>query len=223
MSITDYGDRDMLAINVANVIAGELEGALFTHEFVSLALPGGTTPGPIYDVLCGAKLAWDRVHILLTDERWVEETSPLSNAGLLRRRLLTERAAAATFTPYFRPGVSASDAAPEVSAAIDRFMPLSVLVLGMGEDMHTASLFPGADGLKAALAPDAPHLCPISVPGQDHERLTLSAAALDGAMAKHLVIYGDKKRAAVERAMTLGPEEAPISTVLHQATIHWAA
>jgi len=223
MNINEYADRDMLAIDVANMLAGELENTLLTHESASLALPGGTTPGPIYDVLCAVRLDWARVHIMLTDERWVDETSQNSNAALLRRRLLTERAAAAQFTPYYRAGKSATEAASEVSETIDRFMPISVLVLGMGVDMHTASLFPGAVGLDAALAPNAPHLCPISVPGQSHERLSLSAAALDGAMSKHLVIYGEDKRAALERAMTLSPSEAPVSTVLNQATIHWAA
>ncbi len=223
MKITEYADRDMLAIDLANLLAGELENSLFTHDHASLALPGGTTPGPIYDVLCAVRLDWSRVHILLTDERWVDETSPHSNAALLRERLLTERAAAAQFTPYYRAGKTAAEAAPEVSDAIDKYMPISVLVLGMGVDMHTASLFPGAEGLEAALASDAAHLCPISVPGQSHARLTLSAAALDGALSKHLVIYGDEKREALERALSLSRAEAPVRTVLNQATIHWAA
>ena len=87
--------------------------------------------------------------------------------------------------------------------------------------MHTASLFPGAKGLAAMLRPDAPLLVPVCVDGQE-PRISFSAAALDGALAKHLVIYGDDKRAALERARELDPQEAPIAAVLKEMTVHWA-
>ena len=89
--------------------------------------------------------------------------------------------------------------------------------------MHTASLFPGAPGLEDALASDAPTLCPVYPAGQDIARVTLSAPVLDGAMDKHLVIFGDEKRSALEKAVTLSPREAPIASVLDDLTIHWAA
>jgi len=101
-------------------------------------------------------------------------------------------------------------------------LPLSVLMLGMGADMHTASLFPGADGLDAALADDAALLCPIMPAGHDIARVTLPAHVLEGALAKHLVIFGADKRDALERAQTLPPEQAPIAAVLDGAQIHWA-
>ena len=102
-------------------------------------------------------------------------------------------------------------------------MPISVLVLGMGADMHTASLFPGAGGLKEAMARNAPLVCPIEAAGQPEMRITLSRPALDGAMSKHLVIFGDEKRAALERAMQLSAHEAPIGAVIEGGTVHWAA
>ena len=97
-----------------------------------------------------------------------------------------------------------------------------VLLLGMGADMHTASLFPGSNGLEAAMAADAPALCPIDVDGQDIGRITLSRRVLEGAMSKHLVIFGDEKRAAVEQAQSLPALQAPIGAVLNEATVHWA-
>ena len=71
MNIVEYADQDMLAIDVGNVLAGELEAALLHHDTVSFAVPGGSTPGPIFDMLCAADLEWNRVHVFLTDERWV--------------------------------------------------------------------------------------------------------------------------------------------------------
>lgn len=223
MNIQEYADRDMLAINVANTLAGELENSLLVHESTSFAVPGGTTPGPIFDMLSSTDLEWSRVHVLLTDERWVDETSPHSNARLVRERLLVSRAAEASFTPYYRAGKTPAEASAELVADLAPEMPISVLVLGMGTDMHTASLFPGADGLKAALAAGAPICAPISVPGQEFDRISLSASALEGALSKHLVIYGDDKRAALEKSLKLPPEEAPIAAVLGGATVHWAA
>ena len=156
MKFEEYHDRDMLAIDVANVMAGRLENALFTHERATLAVPGGTSPGPIFDVLSAARVDWDRVDVTLTDERWVDESSDRSNGALLRRHLLVDRAAAATFKPLYRDGMDVDAGAADVSAALADHLPISVLLLGMGTDMHTASLFPGAEGLDAALAADAP-------------------------------------------------------------------
>ncbi len=221
MKIVEYPDRDMLAIDVANVLAGELESCLFNHDFASFAVPGGTTPGPIFDVLCAADLDWSRVHVMLTDERWVDEGSDRSNGALLRRRLLVNRAEAALFRPFYVPGASIEDGAAQVSEELAGDMPISVLMLGMGADMHTASLFPGAGGLAAAMAPGAPLVCPIFADGQE-PRVSLSAPALDGAMSKHLVIFGAEKRAALEAAAHLPAQEAPIGAVLRDMTVHWA-
>lgn len=222
MNIQEYADRDMLAIDVANALAGELEAALLHNDIVALAVPGGTTPGPIFDNLCAADLDWDRVRVLPTDERCVPADSDRSNERLIRERLLTNRAAAAEFVPLFIPGKSPEDILPEIEALIAPVLPLSVLVLGMGDDMHTASLFPGMAGLDAALDGDAPPLAVARPQSQPEPRITLTAPVLNGALSKHLVIFGPKKRDALERAMSLPPEEAPIAAVLDGITVHWA-
>lgn len=223
MKLIEYLNRDALALDVAKILAAELENALLTQETVTLAVPGGTTPGPIFDSLGAVDLDWSRVHVLLSDERWVSSDHEMSNARLLRQRLLVGPAAAAGFTPFFVEGLTAAEASEDLSMRIAPQLPLSVLVLGMGADMHTASLFPGSHGLEAAMANDAPAVCPINVEGQDIGRITLSRPVLDAAVSKHLVIFGDEKREALQRALTLPELEAPISAVVKEAVVHWAA
>ncbi|MCB1343424.1 MAG: 6-phosphogluconolactonase [Pseudooceanicola sp.] len=222
MKIIDYADRDMLAINLAQELAGQLETVLFNHDTASLAVPGGTTPGPVFDALCAASLDWSRVRVLPTDERWVPEDDARSNARLIRKRLLTERAASAELVPLYRAGMTPEEAVADVAASLAPCLPLSVLLLGMGEDMHVASLFPGAPGMAQALAADAGPVAVVRPETQPEQRLTLTGPVLDGALSKHLVIYGSSKKAALERALTMPPEEAPVQAVLEELTVHWA-
>ncbi|MEM6408588.1 MAG: 6-phosphogluconolactonase [Pseudomonadota bacterium] len=215
-----YPDREMMMIDLAQHLAGELENALLTHERVSFAVPGGTTPGPVFDALCAAPLDWGRVHVMLTDERWVDERSDRSNTRLVKERLLQNRAKAAQFVPFYRDGHEAAAAMAEVGETIAPVLPLSVLLLGMGADMHTASLFPGAAELEEALSTQAPIMA-INPDGQE-TRVTLTGPVLSGAMATHIVITGEEKRAALERAQQLDARDAPVKTVLANATVHWA-
>ncbi len=224
MKFIEYADREMMMIDLANVLAGDLEQALLQAGTVSLVVPGGTTPGPIFDYLCAADLDWSRVRVMLSDERWVPEGSERSNTRLIRERLLVGRAAAATYLPLYARAEKPEEKLSELAQAITPHLPISVSLLGMGADMHTASLFPGADQLARALAPDAPVLVAMRAPGAPEPRITLSAPVLDGAMAKHLVITGAEKRAAFEVAKTTtDPMIAPVSAVMNGATIHWAA
>ncbi len=222
MNIVEYPDREALALDLADALASALENSLFTHETATLAVPGGTSPAPIFDNLCAvSNIDWGRVRIMLTDERWVPETSERSNGRLIKERLMAKSASAAQFLPFYSDGKSPAEAAGPVSDGLAPHLPISVLLLGMGADMHTASLFPGAEGLAEGLSSDAPSLVPIAAEGQE-PRISLSAPALDGALNKHLVIYGQDKRDALMRAQDLPPTEAPIAAVLDNMTIHWA-
>lgn len=220
--LIEYPDADMMMLDLANTIAGSLEMNLQTHEAASLCVPGGTTPGPIFDSLCAADLDWARVTIMLSDERWVPESSPRSNTALLMHRLCVGRAAAAKIAPLYLQTATPEDALDELIEGLKPALPISVLLLGMGADMHTASLFPGADQLDAALRDDAPALMAMRAPGAAEPRITLTAPVLAGAMETHIVIIGDEKREALERAKHLSPQAAPVSVVLPNATVHWA-
>lgn len=223
MNLVEYPDAELMMFTLADKLASELAAQLRTNDGASLCVPGGTTPGPVFDVLSGVGLDWDRVTIFLNDERWVPETSLRSNGRLLRQRLLTGKAAAATFLPLYADTPEPEASVGALEAAIAPHLPISVLLLGMGADMHTASLFPGADRLAEALAPDAPVLMPMRAEGAGEPRITLTARVLADAMSIHLLITGKEKRAALERAMGLSPEEAPVRAVLDNATVHWAA
>lgn len=221
MKFVEYADAEMMMMDLANKIAGELRTALHNDDRVSLAVPGGTTPGPIFDDLSGVDLEWDRVDVMLTDERWVPESSDRSNTRLLRQRLFQGKAATANLVPLIADTATPEEALDALSAQLVAALPLSVALLGMGTDMHTASIFPGADRLHDALTGNAP-LYAMRAPGAPEPRITLSAKVLKDAMNVHVVITGSEKRKAIERAATLAPDMAPVAAILPNATVHWA-
>jgi 6-phosphogluconolactonase len=221
MEIIEYPDAELMMMDLANRLAGELRQALATGGRASLAVPGGTTPGPIFDVLSAVDLDWARVDVLLTDERWVPEASERSNTRLLRQRLLVGRAAQARIVPLYAAAAAPEERLADLAQGVAAVLPLTVVLLGMGADMHTASIFPGADQLQAALHGDAV-LVPMRAPGAPEPRVTLSARVLRGAMSRHIVITGAAKRQALEAARQMTPEEAPIAAVLKGSVVHWA-
>ncbi|MEP5153048.1 6-phosphogluconolactonase [Planktotalea sp.] len=222
MNFIEYPDKEMMMMDLATQIADDLTEALHHDERAILSVPGGTTPGPLFDALCVVDLPWERVDVMLNDERWVPLDSDRSNTKLLRERLLVNRAAAARYLPLYAEAERPEDKLAELEKVIEPELPIAVLLLGMGADMHTASIFPGADRLSDALASDAPILLPMRAPNAPEPRITLSARVLDGALRKHILIVGDEKRAALEKAQTLSPIEAPVSAVLTGANVHWA-
>ncbi len=222
MEFVSYPDADLMFLSLADRIASELGDFLRREGRASLCVPGGTTPGPVCDTLSGVDLDWAKVAVFLNDERWVPESSPRSNTRLLRERLIRGKAAAAKLIPLYAEAPAPEDRLAELSEGLVPHLPISVLLLGMGADMHTASLFPGADRLADALAPDAPVLMALRADAAGEPRITLTARHLRAAMRTHIVIRGAEKRAAIERAARLSPLEAPVRVVLDTATVHWA-
>lgn len=222
MEFKEYPDREMLALSLADRIAGQLGQHLRTNPAASLCVPGGSTPIPVFETLSGADIDWERVTIFLGDERWVDGEHKRSNGRLLRRHLLRDRAAAASHIDLYTGHERPEDGADVLSQRIAEHLPITVALLGMGNDMHTASLFPGGDRLAEALASDAPPLMAIRAPGAEEPRLTLTRPVLSKAIHLHLLIMGPEKREALERAQKLDPIEAPIRAFLDAATVHWA-
>ena len=223
MNLVEYPDSEMMMLDLADALASELADHLRREDAVSFCVPGGSTPGPVFDVLSEQALDWDRVTVFLSDERWVPADHPRSNTRLIMERLMVSKARQANFVPLYATAPTPEDYVTDLARGLEPHLPITLLLLGMGADMHTASLFPGADRLPKALGADAPELMAIQAPGAEEARVTLSANVLNGAMQKHLVILGDEKRVALEKAFAIGdPLRAPVAAVLDGLTVHWA-
>ncbi len=225
--VLDYPDRDLLMTDLAEIVAGELADAVVARGQATLAVPGGTTPGPFLEALSRADLEWSKVKVMLTDERFVPETSERSNTALLRRSLLQNAAQSAQLIPFYVAGDTPEDVLDGLARAVSDALPIDSCILGMGTDMHTASIFPGADKLDLALSPDAPVLVPMRAPGAPEPRITLPAHVLKNARNIHVLIVGEAKKSALGEAFEANSAlEAPIRAIfdaLSPVNVHYAA
>lgn len=187
------------AVAISSVLSRELQA----RPRARLLLSGGSTPAPVYQALAKAPLEWERVDVALVDERWLLPDDPDSNSRLIRESLLQDRAAKARFENITRPGRSIEEA---VNAAnLHAQAPPGVVVLGMGEDGHTASLFPRMHNLEAALQARAPYISVDATgcagAGKFLRRISLTPAGLAPAHTRLLLIRGESKRKLLERVL----------------------
>jgi len=223
--LMQYPDKAVLAQDLAELVADQLADAIEARGKASLAVPGGTTPAAFLRALSKQNIAWEKVSVMLTDERFVPENSERSNTRLLKETLLQGKAAKATLVPMVAAGDAPESVLEALIGGLKPALPLDVVVLGMGEDMHTASLFPGADKLMEALANEAPTLLPMRAEGAGEPRITMTGPVLRAAGAVHLLITGAPKLAALKRALLEGPEsDAPVRVILARddTEIHYA-
>ena len=220
-----HASAEEAATKLAARVAAVMADAIEARGRSGLAVPGGATPEPFLTDLGRAPIDWERVGMTLTDERWVPSSDPRSNQAMLGRTLFRAGAAAAEFVPLYAGLAEVEDGLPAVARALERIvLPLDVAVLGMGEDMHAAGLIPGATGLGAALEGSAPVVA-VRAPGEEAPRVTLSAPLLASARQLFLLIRGDAKLAALERAADMPAEQAPVRAILDApqgVQVHWS-
>ena len=231
------GVNEWLEFPAADQLVGALAkrvGELLTEGVAErgqamLAVSGGSTPIPLFARLAEMALPWDRVTIVLVDERWVDTGSPDSNENLVRRHLLQKKAAAARFVGMKNEAVTAfvGEAASEQRLR-ELAHPYDCLILGMGNDGHTASLFPGAANLAAATDPHSGRICmAIHPPAAPHERMTLTLPAILNSRRLILHLQGAEKKRVLALAQEKGDAaEMPIRYVLRQQTaplaVYWS-
>ncbi|HHB75283.1 MAG TPA: 6-phosphogluconolactonase [Desulfobulbus sp.] len=225
----EFSDQNTLTAALAEKIGALLSAGIAKNGRASLVVSGGSTPVALFERLSGLDIAWQDVGVTLVDERWLAPSEVDSNEYLVRQHLLKDKAASAIFIGMKNSAGTAEAGETECAqqlALVPR--PFDVLVLGMGGDGHTASLFPGADKLQAATDLSQDKLCmAITPPVAPYERMTLTLPAILNARRIFVHITGEKKKEALEKALADGPSEVmPIRFILRQknvpVTVFWA-
>jgi len=217
--IETFADKDGWADACAGRLSDALSAALNEGNKALFAGAGGSTPSPIYRRLAQADLDWSKVAVTLVDERHVPESSPDSNARLMRETLLTGPAAAARFIPLHYSAVTVDRAAALAAKALQAEGPLDAVLLGMGEDGHICSMFPGSPTLKTLLTTALEPAVFGVPPGRDgmappQERISLNIPYLARARRVVLALTGAKKRAVFEAEATGDPAVQPIAALI---------
>mgnify|MGYP002395166892 CR=1 FL=1 len=225
MSEHHFANTSELDAALAQRVAEQLNSAINERDQATLVLSGGSTPKGLFAHLSKTPLAWDKVTILLADERWVAATHADSNERLVREALLTDRAASAKFLSLVGHYPNTDINLLAVNSALSTLAQFDVVILGMGTDGHTASLFPCAAELEAGLTTDADALMvtPTTAP---HQRISLSKQRLRNTALGLLHIVGDDKREVLTTARNDGDKHRyPILNFVDEAPafeVWWA-
>lgn len=230
INLHTFPDRESLITELTDQIAEILRSGVDCNGRASLAVSGGRTPVLLFTALSHVDIPWQNIDITLVDERWVEPTEDDSNEKLVRSYLLQNRGAEAKFTGMKNSAATAGEGEKECELRMQSISrPFDVLVLGMGNDGHTASLFPGAEKLAQATDMNSGKSCiaisPLTAP---HERMTLTLPEILGSKNIFLHITGQDKKDVLDKALGRGvAEEMPIRFILQQkqrppVNIYWA-
>lgn len=206
-----FDDRETLDQALAEHVTSKLAQGISARGVAHLVVSGGSTPAALFSLLADADLAWQHVVVMLADDRWVPADHEDSNERLVRETLLTGRAKQAQFLSLLpTPDDEVANVAG-LSTLLRSVPRFDVVLLGMGEDAHTASLFPCASALKEGLTTDAGALVtrPRSAP---HQRVSLSRRRLEMTDCGVIHIVGQNKKSVLEAAIKSGDEmRHPIS------------
>ena len=226
-----YPDADALTADLARKVVGLLTEAVAAKGKASLVCAGGTTPGELYEAMSTLPAPWDRIMVTASDERWAPPDSEASNERLVRATLLKNHAAAATYVSLRTEDPTPEEAEGAVGAAVAAMpRPFTVALIGMGTDLHIASLCPEAGGLDKAMDAADPALARAiraKSGAGSNIRMTLTIRALLDSEVVILLIRGDAKMKAYQEALAGDDALAgPVRAVLHQAKtpvhVYWS-
>ncbi len=217
-----FDDRQHLSVALADHVGKLLIRAVAKKGSASMAVSGGSTPKPLFERLSRLDIPWEHVVITLVDERWVAVNDEDSNERLVRTHLLKNRAAKAAFIGMKNEALTAVAGVQQCERRLQQVpRPFDLVILGMGNDGHTASLFPGARQLAAATAMDSGKICmAVTPPAASHDRMTLTLPAILAADRIFLHIVGAEKLKVLNQALAAGsPEAMPIRFILMQEQV----
>ncbi|HFC3621689.1 6-phosphogluconolactonase [Neisseria gonorrhoeae] len=219
----EYENAAEAAQSLADAVADALQGALDEKGGAVLAVSGGRSPIAFFNALSQKDLDWKNVGITLADERIVPTNHADSNTGLVREYLLKNKAAAAVWIPMVEDGKTETELHPDavVDYALKHYKQPDVLILGMGNDGHTASIFPKAPQFQTAIDGSAGvalvHTMPVTAP---HERISMTLDAIAHTGHVFLAIQGEEKKAVFDQAAQGENREYPISLVLNHQGVN---
>jgi 6-phosphogluconolactonase len=220
MNILQFADAKDQALALAEQIAEDIKAVLSEKDIATICVPGGTTPVLFFNYLRKIPLDWQRVRVVLTDERWVGLEDPMSNEALLKRELQAEDASVVKLVSFFKEGVSVVQAVEELNQNQSDWLPIDICILGMGEDGHTASLFPLMNKLTESLNKHAkPEIALAKVIDKEELRVTLNLPALLTARSHYLLIKGHIKKQVLTEANIRPTVNLPISYLLSAVPI----
>jgi 6-phosphogluconolactonase len=206
-----------LVEELSKEISKNLQEAIDKNGKATLIVSGGSTPKPLFEKLKKVKIEWEKVTIGLCDERWVSDNCEDSNEKFVKKYLLQDEASKAKFVGLFVDGKSAEEAENECSDLVEKNLkPFDVLILGMGKDAHTASLFP--NNLKLDISFNTQKSCiAIEPKTAPHLRMSLTLSSILSAKYLYLHFEGTSKLAVFEKAVAGNDMHAmPIRSILNQ-------
>jgi len=220
-TLKHFDNAAQLTAIATDIVCARLLEDINTSGQASLMVSGGSTPAPLYKSLSTQDISWGKVQVALVDERWVDENDNGSNTNFVRKSLLQNKAGQAEFIPMKTRHSEIEKAQPHVETAYQKIpRPYSAIVLGMGLDGHTASWFPGAEGLPQALDPKNKNLVqaitakPSDVTGAYLQRMSLTRSAVENCTLALLLITGAQKKKVFMQALEDPKSPLPIRTAI---------
>lgn len=219
MQLHNFSTVSLLNHELANQIHALLLDAVQHRGHAFLVVSGGRTPVELFKLLARADLPWNRVTISLADERCVTVDNVDRNEHTVRTFLLQHEALSAQFISLYDETINPVDSLMAVERTLSSLPTFDVLILGMGEDGHTASLFPCSEELAEGLDDQARDVLVIKPKSAPYQRVSMSKKRLMDSRTIFIPLIGQKKREVLSQALSISdPLLMPVCAFLnHQS------